>query len=921
MKAMHTFAALGALLLAAVCAAGPAELAPEKSGAAKAVASVEGITEYRLDNGLRFLLFPDQSKQQITVNITYLVGSRHEGYGETGMAHLLEHLVFKGSTDHPRIDDELSERGAFANGTTWFDRTNYYETFPASEDNLDWALDLESDRMVNSFIAAEDLESEMTVVRNEWEAGENNPQSVLVERVMSTAYLWHNYGNSTIGARADIENVPLERLRAFYRKYYQPDNAVLVVSGRFDPERAVDMVAEHFGTIPRPERTGANTLFETYTAEPPQDGERSVTLRRVGDVQLAMAAYHIPAGSDAGFAAVDVLANLLRTEPAGRLYQSLVAPGLAASSTALALQLGEPGLLLALAEVRKEDSLDAAAEALLDAVHGVVDEPPTEEEVNRAKTQYAAGFDLAFNNPQAIALQLSEWAAMGDWRLLFLHRDRIAAVTPEDVLQAARDYLLPANRTLGFFHPTDETPPRAEIPEPPDVAALVADYRGREALSEGEAFEPTPENIEGRTRKLTLGSGIDVALLPKQNRGAVSYSYSFRHGTEDALAGKATAAAFAGMMLTRGTEARSRQEIRDESDRLKISGSLGGGVLQTGGSATTVRENLPASLQLLGELLRQSAFDAEEFELLRQESLAALEAQRSEPTALVPNAIGRHIGGDLAEDSVFYTPTFDEQIARYQAVTVAEARDFWASFYGAEGGTIAVVGDFDPEEIVQVLEEVFADWSAPQPYARVARPFEAVEAALVDIETPDKTNAMLLAAQTIEMRDDHPDYPALVLANYMLGGGFLNSRLPKRVRQQEGLSYGVGSQFSAHSIDERAQFGAYAIFAPENADKVRTAIEEELALALESGFTDEEVAAAKKGFLDRAGNARAEDANVAATLAGNLFLGRTMTFVAEQEAAIAALTPDEIHQAMRRHLDLSKLSVFRGGDFANKLGE
>ena len=921
MKAMHTFAALGALLLAAVCAAGPAELAPEKSGAAKAVASVEGITEYRLDNGLRFLLFPDQSKQQITVNITYLVGSRHEGYGETGMAHLLEHLVFKGSTDHPRIDDELSERGAFANGTTWFDRTNYYETFPASEDNLDWALDLESDRMVNSFIAAEDLESEMTVVRNEWEAGENNPQSVLVERVMSTAYLWHNYGNSTIGARTDIENVPLERLRAFYRKYYQPDNAVLVVSGRFDPERAVDMVAEHFGTIPRPERTGANTLFETYTAEPPQDGERSVTLRRVGDVQLAMAAYHIPAGSDAGFAAVDVLANLLRTEPAGRLYQSLVAPGLAASSTALALQLGEPGLLLALAEVRKEDSLDAAAEALLDAVHGVVDEPPTEEEVNRAKTQYAAGFDLAFNNPQAIALQLSEWAAMGDWRLLFLHRDRIAAVTPEDVLQAARDYLLPANRTLGFFHPTDETPPRAEIPEPPDVAALVADYRGREALSEGEAFEPTPENIEGRTRKLTLGSGIDVALLPKQNRGAVSYSYSFRHGTEDALAGKATAAAFAGMMLTRGTEARSRQEIRDESDRLKISGSLGGGVLQVGGSATTVRENLPASLRLLGELLRQSAFDAEEFELLRQESLAALEAQRSEPTALVPNAIGRHIGGDLAEDSVFYTPTFDEQIARYQAVTVAEARDFWASFYGAEGGTIAVVGDFDPEEIVQVLEEVFADWSAPQPYARVARPFEAVEAALVDIETPDKTNAMLLAAQTIEMRDDHLDYPALVLANYMLGGGFLNSRLPKRVRQQEGLSYGVGSQFSAHSIDERAQFGAYAIFAPENADKVRTAIEEELALALESGFTDEEVAAAKKGFLDRAGNARAEDANVAATLAGNLFLGRTMAFVAEQEAAIAALTPDEIHQAMRRHLDLSKLSIFRGGDFANKLGE
>jgi len=249
-------------------------------------ASVEGITEYQLDNGLRILLFPDQSKQQITVNITYLVGSRHEAYGETGMAHLLEHLVFKGTPDHPDIPAELTEHGAFPNGTTWFDRTNYYETFPATEENLVWALDLESDRMVNSFIAAEDLESEMTVVRNEFESGENSPVGVLGKRLSSVAFAWHNYGNSTIGARADIENVPIERLQGFYRKYYQPDNAVLVVAGRIDEARTLQLIVEEFGSTPRPDRTGANQLFETYTAEPAQDGERSVTLRRVGDRNL-----------------------------------------------------------------------------------------------------------------------------------------------------------------------------------------------------------------------------------------------------------------------------------------------------------------------------------------------------------------------------------------------------------------------------------------------------------------------------------------------------------------------------------------------------------------------------------------------------------------------------------------------------------
>ena len=239
------------------------------------LSSVEGITEYSLTNGLNVLLYPDNSKQTITVNMTYKVGSRHEGYGETGMAHLLEHLVFKGTPNHPNIPNELSSHGSRPNGTTWYDRTNYFETFNATEDNLKWALDLEADRMVNSYIAKKDLETEMTVVRNEFESGENNPTGVLMQRVMSTAYLWHNYGQTTIGARSDIENVPIENLQAFYRKYYQPDNAVLTVAGKIDEAKTIVLINQYFGKIPRPSRI----LTPTYTAEPIQDGERLVTLR------------------------------------------------------------------------------------------------------------------------------------------------------------------------------------------------------------------------------------------------------------------------------------------------------------------------------------------------------------------------------------------------------------------------------------------------------------------------------------------------------------------------------------------------------------------------------------------------------------------------------------------------------------------
>src|SRR5215475_12830389 len=237
----------------AICNPLPAGEPPKK------IATVEGITEYQFDNGLRVLIVPDNSQSKVTVNMTVLVGSRQEGYGETGMAHLLEHMVFKGTPTHTNIPKALQEHGAQFNGSTSNDRVNYFETLAATEENLEFALDLEADRMVNSYIKKEDLDSEMTVVRNEFERGENSPSGVLSKRVAAAAYDWHNYGKSTIGNRSDIERVPIENLREFYRKFYQPDNVILIVAGRFEPAKALDLVQKYFGPIPRPERKLVNT--------------------------------------------------------------------------------------------------------------------------------------------------------------------------------------------------------------------------------------------------------------------------------------------------------------------------------------------------------------------------------------------------------------------------------------------------------------------------------------------------------------------------------------------------------------------------------------------------------------------------------------------------------------------------------------
>jgi len=880
-------------------------------------ATVEGITEYQLDNGLRILLFPDQSKQQVTVNITYLVGSRHEGYGETGMAHLLEHMLFKGTPDHPDQWAELESHGANANGTTWYDRTNYYETLPASEENLAWALDLEADRMVNSYVSKEDLETEMTVVRNEFELGENDPFRILLQRAYAMAFDWHNYGNSTIGARSDIENVPIERLQGFYRKYYQPDNAVLVVAGRFESSAALDEIVAEFGPLSRPDRSGANELFATYTAEPTQDGERTVSLRRVGDEQIAMAVHHVPAGSHEDYAAISVLTHILSTRPAGRLYSRLVQPGLATSTHAFADQFREPGLLTAYARVQKDSLFEPVKEMLVATLDGIVDEPPTTEEVQRAKTDFLKNIDLAFNDPQGIALGLSEWAAMGDWRLFFLHRDRLEAVTPDAVRRVAATYLRPTNRTLASFYPVDETPERAEVPPPPDVAALVEGYTGREAVEEGEAFDPTPSNIDARTRRLEFGNGFKLALLPKQNRGdAVAVSFTLRFGTEETLQDKAAAASLAAAMLRRGTTSRSRQELEDEIDRLQANFGMGGGVLTIGGSIETTRMNLPPMLRLVNEMLREPAFDEAEFETLKQEQMAAIERQMSEPQALAVSAFQRHLNRWPATHPR-YVPTMEEDLERIRAVTLDEARGFWQEFYGAQGGTMSVVGDFDSDEIHTLVEELMGSWVSVQAYERVPDPFRDIEGMELDIETPDKANAMMIAAQPIQITDSDPDFPALLLGDYMLGNpAGIGSRLATRIRQEEGLSYAVGSQLAAGPIDDSGVFLIFAIFAPENGDPVVEAFQAVLTEVLGDGFADEEIEAAKGGFLDAAQNARASDGTVAGQLNGQLFTDRTFEFTTDQEAAIRALTGDQILNAMRRHIDSTKISVIRAGDFA-----
>jgi zinc protease len=905
-------------------------------------ASVGGITEYEYPNGLRVLLYPDPANPKVTINMIVQVGSRHEGYGETGMAHLLEHMDFIETNDGRQIKNEIVAHGAVWNGTTSEDRTNYYETLTATDENLKWALDLEAARLVNVKINKQLLDVEMTVVRNEFERGENSPQRVLSERVASTAFLWHNYGKSTIGSREDLEKVPAERLAAFYKKYYQPDNTVIAIGGKLDETKTLQWVAETLGRIPRPVRK----LDQTYTVEPTQDGMRYVELRRVGEGQEVIMAYHAPAAAHPDAAALQVLAGVMSGGGGGRggrggggggtgrLTKALVDNKKAESASMRVEQLHDPGLLQVSASLSKDQSIEEVRKIIGETLKGIVVEPPTKDEVDRVKTRIARNMEQQLTDAQQVAMGMTTPVSQGDWRLMFLQHDRIQQVTPEDLVRVAKAYIKDSNLTVGVFIP-EAAPDRAAVPNAPELAPLFTNFKSSIAVSRAEEFDPTPANIERRLVRSKLPNGMKFAMLPKKMAGStVSIAIELHFGDAASLSGQNAAAQLAGSLLMSGTRSMNRQQIQDEMEklnaRIQVSGGGGGGFGGRGGggrggpagggsmsgaSATIIvkPENLPAAMRLAVEMLRAPAYPEAEFDRVKGQRVRALENVPSQPEQLSAQELQRHLS-PFAKGDPQYQPTREEQLEEMKKVTLADVRKFHDQFYGASHGEFVVVGDVDKAAVQKLAAELLGSWSTPGPYARLTSPYKKAEAMNRKIETPDKENAQFEAGMRLKLSEGDADYPAMVLANYMFGGS-ITARMPNRIRNREGLSYGASSRFSAPAEGDAALFSATVSCNPVNMPKVEASFVDELRKTLREGFTQAELTEAKRAYADARKVGRSQEAALVGLIASHEQLGRTLLYDERMEALIQALTLDQINAAFRKYLDPAGVTIVKAGDF------
>ena len=863
------------------------------------IQTVEGITEYKLSNGLRILLAPDATDQRVTINVTYMVGSRHEGYGETGMAHLLEHLIFKGSPKTPDPKVEFARRGFAFNGTTTHDRTNYFANFQSDQASVNWYLAWQADAMVNSFIARKDLDSEMTVVRNELERAESNPFIALGDRVRASAYIWHNYGKSVVGAKSDLESVDIVNLQNFYRRYYRPDNAIVLVAGKFDPEPTLAAAALSFGRLIAP----GLAIPQTYTLDTAQDGERSVVLRKPSTSQALVAAYHLPPTLHPDIEPLVVLNQALAAPVSGRLSEKLRGsvnnvfgvPTLRREASTLMMG-ADFGLSVDAANIQK---------LLIDTIEGVAAVPITQVEFERAKMTVNKNVTSIFANANSTAAFAVEAAVVGDWRSLFVTRDRLTQVTLEDVNRVAKKYLLASNRTTGLLVPT-ETPHRAPEPQLADAATYMQGFDLSAAGDVTETFDYTNINIQRLTLSSQLEQGIRLSVLKKPVRSDfVKLRMKLRFGSLDTLKDIGPASRMVNQLLMSGTPKYTREQIQEEITKLGVQINIqlfaGGGMV----NMSAKKDQFAQAFDFTVHLLKESDFAVKNFYTTKNNWIKTAEGELKDKTAFANNAFSRY-GNIYSADDPRYLPTTQEWLDKVKALTYEQVQEFHAKFYGAQSAIVTVVGPVDAQAIESQTRRLLENWRAPVEWQRVPYPFVKLAPARLVYDTPDRANSTLKASIRWPLEELGTENWQLRLATRMFGGG-PGSRLWARLREEKGLSYDVSASMQLSSYDKNTGWSMYCDVAPANLSLAEKTLQEELASSLSKGFTAQELAHTKAQWLAQRAAMRSGDEHVLNLISAVQEFDQEWDLGLKNDKLIASFTLDQINAVWRKYIAADQL--------------
>lgn len=882
---------------------------------------LEGVSEYRLANGLRVVLYPFNDRSETTLAVVYGVGGRDDVPGLTGHAHLLEHMLFKGTPSTPDVARAFRERGMRWNAITSLDATTYFASFAGDDpERLDWLIGLEAERMTQATFTQSDLDVEIAVVRNELDIHMSSPYASVLDAVRASVFHVHPYGRSVIGERSDIDRADLAHLRQMYSRFYRPDNATVLISGRMDVPRVLGRIAATFGQVARP----VEKLARRAPSEPTQIGEREASIRRVGGIDLLLLAYRTPAIHHPDQPALDALSFMLSNNPQGALFRKFVEPQTLATAGASAQRLQQQGLLLIYATPGQGQTLTSTRDAVSTFVENGIEAHLTDALFNEFKALTKAGYERVQRDPAALAQGLVESAAVGDWRLWFAWREQMHRLQLDDVKRVARTYLVRANRTSGLYWPEDK-PVGVIMSEAPAIEELVSEITERAAIAEGESIQADPQWLEERTSYWRSSAGLKVGVLNRRSRSdSVELSIVFRFGSP----GQAARDPYSGQVWELINDAGSvnrdwpviNKELAKLNATLHVSAQSSGVVV----TLSAPRESLDAGVRIVADLLRNPAWSQRAFDRLRSASLATFDAGLNDPVQRIPmiyaGVVNRARGLAAGDPGYQYSPSEYFDLIRTMTLdklVASHAR--WGT-----GDVIATaVGPIDAAELAEIVHAAFAGWRKAEPFTDFVEHHVAIPGQRHHARVKDRPNGMLSATRYFPLTNDAADYWPMVLVSSILADGAMDSRLGVRLRAQLGASYSVEGFLSAPDPmhGDAASFNVQATFAPARAVDVLEAIAQEIDLARRDGFTQSELDRFRNDLLQRMREQRQLEASVLYALFEHLTRpGWTWARWAEEDAALRAVTLDQLNAAVRKYVRWQDFVVVTSGEWGEDIG-
>ena len=880
------------------------------------VKSEQKIEEYKLENGLRVILAENPKENKVFMNTIYLTGSLNDPKGKGGLAHLLEHLAFKGTQNiqGEEFQRRLDQYTLSNNASTDYYSTKYTNIIRPDQNAINEMIHLEAERMDKLVLQEKFVPSEIAIVKREREVRLDQPFSVLMDQVFKSAYGNQHLGRLPIGDLNELQSINMSELNTFYRNWYAPNNAVMVITGKFDKAEVLKQIEQRFSSIEArkiPEQAKVPLL------DPSKIKQRDFLVKKGSD--LAKFNIYLNSKNEELKTTLALSPYLYTMQPSGHLYQGMVETGIS-TDVFSTTWLDQDFNLVFMGAVYAPNHNEKTVQTSLN--NGVENTKPFDEtELKRVKNLVKNAQESMFSSSTAVGSMLSDYvvSSHGNWSQYFVDQKNLQDLTVQQVNQRLKTFLVSQNRVTGDIKPTPEDQKKALELKQEATQSKTLDQTNEKAepLKDASTYKKEVENyvvtskgyLESTEKKIERGqfkNGVKYALFPTSTRDDKTYaSINVDFGTAESLFNKGDIIDLMAYLMLRGSDQYTLQDIADKS--IEAGGSASASASGNGVSIQIVakKEKFDEFFKFVIELMKNPKFEQSQFDLIKMQSLSSLDRPYTEPETVsaltIARIVDRYQPGDLR---YHFEPEFAKK--QMQAATNEQVKELYKTFFAMNNAQIAITGDYDAKKIKKLLKSEFSKWNGKETYEHISTPYVQYNAQKYHVLAEQREFGSYISTLTLPMGADHPDMPAMMVFSYILGESQLSSRLAQELREKNALVYGFGSSLSLSDYEDSGALNISANYTAGKSAQVSQAVHTVLTQLLKNGVTEQELEAAKADIFKKRVTALEDERTIHRMLVPQLERNRNMLFREKRDQEISKLTKADIDTVIKKYIKLDQ---------------